>query len=199
MRWEIVDWINLAQDKDQRWDLVKIASRYRVPWKKRSFLTKWTATIFPKTAQWRWCAQSDGMTVNCKTCDKNRHFRCICFENLKKIKKKSSEISVEFQRSARSDIPGGTTLKINTTHVYKTVSLNKGIIHSNYCYASTFRGPLKSNTQSARSRNRRQRDRRNLNLLLPPKSSRHHCQYHVTTATPNEPAKLLGVKRAACH
>jgi hypothetical protein len=39
MGWEVVDWIHLAQDSDQCWNLVNTVMNLRVPLKMVNFLT----------------------------------------------------------------------------------------------------------------------------------------------------------------
>jgi hypothetical protein len=46
IRWEGVDWIHLAQDRDRWRAVVNTVMNLRVPWKAGNFLTSWMAVSF---------------------------------------------------------------------------------------------------------------------------------------------------------
>jgi hypothetical protein len=48
--WEGVDWIHLAEDRDQWWVLVNTIMNLQVPYKARNFLTSWANISFLRRA-----------------------------------------------------------------------------------------------------------------------------------------------------
>jgi hypothetical protein len=48
IKWEGVDWMNLAHDRDQRRDFVNRVMNLQVPYKAGDFLTTWVTISFPR-------------------------------------------------------------------------------------------------------------------------------------------------------
>jgi hypothetical protein len=46
--WEVMDWIHLVQDRDQRRGLVETVINLRVPRKEGNFLTNWVTVSFSR-------------------------------------------------------------------------------------------------------------------------------------------------------
>jgi len=61
--WEGLDWMQLAQDRDQWWALVNTVMNLRVPWKPENFLTSWISITFSRRALLGGVSQSVSQSV----------------------------------------------------------------------------------------------------------------------------------------
>jgi len=52
IEWESVDWIHLAQDRDQWWTFANTVINLLAQWQVGNFFTRWATISFSKTPLW---------------------------------------------------------------------------------------------------------------------------------------------------